>query len=92
MESLSRHQFAVLSRLAASEELVFSQDGDRGWFWPSRIDLDTIGISDAELQDLRERKLLGSEQDDENGHGRFGPAQIITEAGRLALAQEAEKP
>lgn len=91
MAKLSEAQIAVLSRLAAGDCLAFSQDGDRGWFWPSRIDLDEIGISDAELQDLRNRRFLGYEPVDEDQHARFGPAQIITGAGRLALAQEGEK-
>ena len=88
MAKLSDMQFVLLKRLAAGEHLCFSQDGDRGWFWPSRLDLDDLGISDRELQQLRDRGLLANEPEDENQHDRFGPPQIITPAGHRALEEE----
>ena len=83
-ERLTGLQIALLERLASGEHITYSQDGEVGWLWPSRTRLEQIGIPDAELHDLRERRLIAMLPDDDD-YGRFGPPDAITAFGRAAL-------
>lgn len=85
MGKLTKAQRCILERLAEGEHISYSQDGEVGWLWPSRIQLEEVGISDCELQDLRDRKLMAMRQDEDDECVRFSPPDVITTAGRAAL-------
>lgn len=86
---LAESQLALLRQLATGDGIFYSQDGEVGWLSPSRIRLEDIGISDAELQALRDAKLIGEAPDPDEEYGyRFSPPDIITEAGRRALSDK----
>jgi hypothetical protein len=89
MARLTSTQIDLLRQLVEGNHITYSQDGEVGWLWPSNVRLEKIGISDAELHDLRARKLIAMRQDEIDECTRFSPPDVITEAGRLALKQEA---
>lgn len=91
MGKLTKAQLAVLTQLSKGDGIFYSQDGEVGWLSPSDIRLDSIDISNAELQALRDARLIGAAPDPDEEYGyRFSPPEIITEAGRAALARAQE--
>lgn len=89
MARLSDHQIYILKQLASGQEIAFSQDGETAWFWPAD-DFLTLPMEIA-LPALRELRLIGPDPNfDEDTAGRFGPSDVITEAGQTAL-KEAER-
>lgn len=83
---LTKPQLSLLVALRDGEEIYYSQDGDSGWLSRSRRNLDEFEISNAELQRLRKRGLIGTAPG-ERGHARISPPEIITDAGRAALRE-----
>lgn len=87
LRALSVEQHFVLWALSQVEKITYSQDGECAWLWPGRLDLDDIGISNGELQNLRDSKLIAVEQGDPEDYERFGPHDVITDAGRALISQ-----
>lgn len=87
MGRLTPAQHDLLDALTLGDGIVYSQDGDYGWLTVSRRDLDEFGISVRELQDLRDRRLIGHEPGDHEWV-RFAPPEVITPAGRAALKEQ----
>lgn len=86
MGELTKSQRALLARMADGQGIVYSQDGEVGGLTPSRTRLEALGISCAELQGLRDARLMVQAPDEDEEYGyRFSPPEIITEAGRQAL-------
>lgn len=77
----------ALLALAAGECIAYSQDGDCAWLYPSRI-----ALSDEVVGSLRRAGHIAPEPYDEDQHARFGPPDVITEAGRSAARALAEAP
>lgn len=83
---LTKGQMWLLEHLQYGERIIYSQDGDYAWMSPSDIWIGPSDISDDDLANLRARTLIAGEPLDEDGDYRFSPAEIITPAGRSALA------
>src|SRR5690606_22552867 len=82
MNRLTEAQRVVLQAMADGHEMVFSQDGDMAWLWPKHP---TGFLSDEQTIGLREMGYIKPAPYDEDVHVRFGPPDIISEAGRAAL-------
>lgn len=76
----------LLEHLQYGEKIAYSQDGDNAWLWPSNVWIGSNDISDDELADLRAKRFIGTAPFDEDELYRHTPGEIITEAGRAALA------
>lgn len=87
MVRLSEAQRVVLQAMADGHEMVFSQDGDMAWLWPTHP---TGFLSMEQTCGLRDLGFTAAAPYDEDEHVRFGPPDIITPAGRLALAEKAD--
>lgn len=85
MASLSKPQFALLHALASGEKIAYSRDGDCGWLMPGHTRLETFGVSDAELQQLRELRMIGAERQSPDDDDWY--RDVITDAGRRALEE-----
>lgn len=84
-KGLSFPQRNLMARLAAGEQIFYSQDGEVGWLTPSRDRLEDFEISNRELQDLRDRGFIAQQPDEDEEYVRFSPGEGITPAGLLAL-------
>jgi len=89
-QALSAGQRWLLEQLALGEKIAYSQDGDSAWLSPSKKRICPADISDRDLHDLRERRLIGSEPFDENELYRFSPCEVITDLGRRAATPSKE--
>lgn len=88
-KKLTKAQRELLAHLEKGEGIFYSQDGEVGWLSPSRIHLEDIGISDAELQALRDAGFIDQAPDPEEEYGyRFSPPEIATPAGLAALSEK----
>jgi hypothetical protein len=72
----------VLEAMANGHEMMFSQDGEVAWLWPTHP---TRFLSDEQTIGLRELGYIAPAPYDDDEHARFGPPDIITPAGRSAL-------
>lgn len=79
---LTEAQREILSAMAAGHEMVFSEDGDMAWLWPTHS---TGFLNDEDVIGLRDAGCIASAPFDDDQHVRFGPPDIITDAGRAAL-------
>jgi len=82
---LTEAQRIVLQAMADGHKMVFSQDGDMAWLSPKHP---TGFLSDEQTIGLREMGYIESAPYDEDVHVRFGPPDVISEAGRAALKME----
>lgn len=88
MRRLSEAEREILQAMADGHEMVFSQDGDTAWLWPKR----PTGFLDyAPIIALRDAGYIARAPFDDEDHIRFGSPDVITHAGRSALAQSEEK-
>lgn len=81
---LTKAQIEVLSALAEDHVMVFSEDGDNAWLYPNHH---TGILSDEQTIVLRNMGYIDKEKGDEDDYGRFGAPDVITPAGRAALAE-----
>jgi len=90
-EKLTENQRHLLEHLEGGARIVHAQDGDRAWLSPSSqfspfwddIDWDDMAV-------LRGAGYI-ADLDDGDDESRFAPPEVITDAGRQALAEEAGK-
>jgi hypothetical protein len=82
MSKLTEAQREVLQAMANGHKMVFSQDGDDAWLWPKHP---TGFLTMEQTCGLRDLGYIAAAPYDEDQHVRFGPPDIITPAGRLAL-------
>lgn len=82
---LTEAQREVLRAMASGHKMVFSQDGDMAWLWPTHA---TGFLTMEQTCGLRDMGYTAAEAYDEDRHGRFGPPDVITPAGRAALEGE----
>lgn len=88
MAKLTEAQRLVLQAMADGHHMTFSQDGEMAWLWPPHP---TGFLSDEQTIGLRKRGLIAPAPYDEDEHVRFGPPDIITEAGLTILLSESEQ-
>lgn len=72
---------AVLTRLAEGDAIVFSQDGDYAWFSGG----DRADVGD-EVITLRAKGFTQREVADEENYRGMSEQDVISDAGRAALA------
>jgi hypothetical protein len=80
---MTEAQRIVLEAMANGHHMTFSHDGDMAWLWPRHS---TGFLTDEQTIGLRELGYIAAAPYDEDEHVRFGPPDIITDAGRAALA------
>lgn len=73
---------ATLSRLNSGDSVVYSQDGDNGWFTNG----DRAFVGD-EIMSLRRKGLIQRVCDDEENYRGMAERDVISADGRLALSQ-----
>lgn len=78
---LTAPQREVLEALNAGHVMVFSQDGEMAWLSPKHP---TGFLSDEQTCGLRKLGYIEA-QPGEHEYVRYGPPDVITEAGRQAL-------
>lgn len=71
----------ILSRLASGDTIVYSQDGDAGWFTAG----DRAFVGNV-IMDLREKGYLQRCCDDEENYRGLSEYDTISDAGRAALS------
>lgn len=89
MAKLTDAQIAVLRAMDAGHHMSFSQDGDMAWLTPKH---ETGFLTDEQTIGLRKLGYIAAApthpDDPEEKYYRFGPPDIITDAGRAALARQ----
>ncbi len=78
---LTEPQREVLEAMNAGHVMVFSQDGEMAWLSPKHT---TGFLSDEQTCGLRQLGLIEG-QPGEHELVRYGPPDVISEAGRQAL-------
>lgn len=81
---LTDAQWEVLQAMANGHKMVFSQDGEMAWLWPTH---QTGFLTIEQTCGLRDMGYIAAEPYDEDRHGRFGPPDVITPARRRALEE-----
>lgn len=80
---LTAPECATLSRLGSGDSVVYSQDGDDGWF----TDGDRAFVGN-EIISLRKKGLIERVCDDEENYRGMSERDVISAAGRLALSSK----
>lgn len=79
---LTKEELTTLSRLNAGDSVVYSQDGDDGWF--TEGDRAFVG---NEIMSLRKKGFIERVVDDEENYRGMSERDVISGAGRKALSQ-----
>ena len=87
MGKMTKEELATLARLNAGDSVVYSQDGDDGWFTGG--DRAFVG---NEIIRLRKKGLIERVVDDEENYRGMSERDVISDAGRSALEEHNGKP
>lgn len=82
MGKMTKEELATLSRLNAGDSVVYSQDGDDGWFTCG--DRAFVG---NEIMSLRKKGFIERIADDEENYRGMSERDVISNAGRAVLSQ-----
>lgn len=82
MVKLTTEEAKTLRRLAEGDSVVYSQDGDDGWF--TEGDRAFVG---NEIITLRRKGLISRVVDDEENYRGMSERDVISDAGRQALSE-----